>query len=73
MKIFPDLLYAGAYMSSLDFSMGSTLARTHFTYQWTKISNLEFDIFDLKMMVKSGLDFFYFEIEGAPSKILDTC
>jgi hypothetical protein len=27
-------------------------------YMWTKISSLEIDIFDLKMMVKSGLDFF---------------
>ena len=47
-----DLLYAGACISSLDFLMGSTLARTHSTYQWTKISSLEIDIFDLKMMVK---------------------
>ena len=52
MKIFPDLLHAGAHMSSLDFLMGRTLARTHSTYQWTKILSLEIDIFDLKMMVK---------------------
>ena len=26
-------------------------------------------IFDLKMMEKSGLDFFYFEIERTPSEI----
>ena len=26
--------------------------------KWTKISSLEIDIFDLKMMVKSGLEFF---------------
>ena len=42
-------------------------------YNWTKISSLEIDIFDLKMMVKSGLDFFYFEIQQAPSEILLTC
>ena len=29
-------------------------------YKWTKISCLEIDIFDLKMMMKSGLDFFDF-------------
>jgi hypothetical protein len=32
-------------------------------YKRTKISSLEINIFDLKMMVKSGLDFFYFEIQ----------
>jgi hypothetical protein len=26
--------------------------------KWTKISSLEIDIFDLKMMMKSGLEFF---------------
>ena len=26
--------------------------------KWTKISSLEITIFDLKMMVKSGVDFF---------------
>ena len=31
---------------------------------------LEIDLFDLKMMVKSGLDFFYFEIHRAPSEFL---
>ena len=38
-------------------------------YKWTKISSLEMDIFGLKMMKKSGLGFFYFEIQRAPSKI----
>ena len=33
----------------------------------TKISGLETNIFGLKMMVKSGLDFFYFQILPAPS------
>ena len=49
-----DLLYAGAYMSSLDFLMGSTLVRTYSTYRWTKISSLEIDMFDLNLMVKSA-------------------
>jgi hypothetical protein len=30
--------------------------------------SLEVTIFDLKMMVKSGQDFFYFEIHPAPSE-----
>ena len=38
-------------------------------YKWTKILSLEINIFDLKMMVKSGLEFFYFEIHQAPSEI----
>jgi hypothetical protein len=29
--------------------------------------------FGLKMMMKSGLDFFYFEIERAPSELLLPC
>ena len=73
MKIF-DLLYAGAYMSSLDFLMGSTLARTHSTYQLTKISSLEIDIIDLKMTVKSGLEFLtlvsHFIIANSQCKII---
>ena len=36
---------------------------------WTKISDLETNIFELKVGVKSGLDFFYFEILLAPSEI----
>ena len=36
---------------------------------WTKISRLEIDIFDFKMILKSGLEFFYFEILLAPSEI----
>ena len=36
----------------------TTPARTHSMYKWTKISSLEIDIFDLKMMVKCGLEFF---------------
>ena len=43
-------------------------ARSH-SYNWTKISSLEVAIFELKMMVKSGLEFFNFEILLAPSEI----
>jgi hypothetical protein len=32
--------------------------------------SLEIDVFDLKMMVKSSLDFFYFEIQQALSELL---
>ena len=35
----------------------------------TKILSLEITIFGVKMMVKSGLDFFFFEILRAPSEI----
>ena len=35
----------------------------------TKILSHETTIFGLKMMVKSGLEFFYFEILHAPSEI----
>ena len=38
-------------------------------YKWTKILSLEITIFYLKMMVKSGLDFF-FEMPPAPSELL---
>jgi hypothetical protein len=31
---------------------------------------VEMPIFVLKMMIKSGLEFFYFEIERAPSELL---
>ena len=31
--------------------------------KWIKISSLEITIFDLRMVVKSGLDFFYFKIQ----------
>ena len=30
----------------------------HIQYQWTRISSIKITIFDLKMMVKSGLEFF---------------
>ena len=36
---------------------------------WTKISDLETNIFELKVGVKSGLDFFYSEILLAHSEI----
>ena len=38
--------------------------------KWTKISDLETNIFELKLGVKSGLEFFYFEILLAPSELL---
>ena len=37
-----------------------------------KISGLEIKNFDLKMMVKSSMFFFYFEIQRAPSELLLT-
>ena len=37
--------------------------------KWTKISSLEIDIFDLKMMVKSGLEFFILKF----TKPLQSC
>ena len=40
-------------------------------YKLTKFSSLKITIFDLKMMVKSGLcRIFYFEIHRAPSELL---
>ena len=41
-------------------------------YKWTKHLTLEMTMFGLKMMVKSGPDFFfiYFEILRAPSELL---
>ena len=38
--------------------------------KWTKILDLETIIFELDMMVKSGLVFFYFVILLAPSELL---
>ena len=37
--------------------------------KWSKISGLETKILGLKMMMESGLDFFYFEILRASSEI----
>ena len=37
--------------------------------KWTKISSLGIDIFDLKMMVKSGLEFFILKF----TKLLQSC
>ena len=48
------------------FRFFSTLLTTS---RRTKILTLETTIFGLKMMVKSCLDFFYFEILRAPSEI----
>ena len=48
----------------LDPSLKQTLTFNHnhtsqnSFYKWTKISSLRINIFDLKMMVKSGLEFF---------------
>ena len=36
-----------------------TPPRTARSNKWTKISGLETNIFDLKMMLKSGPDFFF--------------
>ena len=36
----------------------------------TKILALKINIIGLKMMMKSGLDFFYFKISLAPSELL---
>ena len=44
-----------------------TPARTPKISVCTKISGLETNIFELKMMVKSGLEIFYLEILLAPS------
>ena len=38
--------------------------------KWTKIWDLETSFFELNMMVKSGLVFFYFKILLAPSELL---
>ena len=37
-------------------------------YKWTKISSLEINIFDLKMMVKSGLEFFILKFSEPSAK-----
>ena len=42
-------------------------------YNWTKISSLEIDIFDLKMMVKSGLEFFILKLNEPLQRYLLTC
>ena len=38
-------------------------------YKWAEILCLEIDIFELKMMVKNGIYFFYFEIQWVPLEI----
>ena len=38
--------------------------------KWSKILCLEIDISDLKMMVKSGLEFFILKFNQAPSELL---
>ena len=42
-------------------------------YKWTKISSLEIDIFGLKMMVKSGLEFFILKFTEPLQRCLLTC
>ena len=42
-------------------------------YKWTKISSLEIDIFDLKMMVKSGLELFILKFTEPRQRYLLTC
>jgi hypothetical protein len=37
--------------------------------KWIKILTLEMTIFDLNLMVKSGLELFYYDFLHAPSKI----
>ena len=51
------------------FKLCHTSQDYQYFYKWTKTSSLQIDIFGLKMTVKSGLDFFYFEIHPAPSEI----
>ena len=41
--------------------------------KWTKISSLEINIFDLKMMVKSGLEFFILKFYQPLQRYLLTC
>ena len=43
--------------------------KSKYTPARTRILSLEIDIFELKMMVKSSLEFLYFEIQQAPSEI----
>ena len=55
----------------LDFVFfGQNLAFLDPFYKRTKFSSLKIYIFYFKMMVKSGLFFFYFEIQRAPSELL---
>ena len=42
-------------------------------YKWTKISSLEIDIFGLKMMLKSGLEFFILKFTEPLQRYLLTC
>ena len=42
-------------------------------YKWTKISSLEIDFFGLKMLVKSGLDFFILKFTEPLQRYLLTC
>ena len=53
------------------------LFRAHTTQnsqnKWTKISSLETNIFELKMMVKSGLDFFILKFYQPLQRYLLTC
>ena len=41
--------------------------------KWTKISSFEITIFDLKMMVKSGLEFFILKFTESLQRYLLTC
>ena len=69
--MYVSTTYLRTYMfRSLCLLTTITQARTHSTYKWTKISSLQIDIFDLKMMMKSGLEFFIFKISKSLKMLL---
>jgi hypothetical protein len=50
------------YLCNRQWHYSHHLDRTHSIYKRTKISSLEINIFDLKVMVKSYLDFFFWNL-----------
>ena len=71
MKFPPALTIFSDYFFLWQFQLGIHTTQNSYNKQ-TKISGLETNIFVFEMMIKSGLDFFYFEIPLALQRYLLT-
>ena len=66
----PEVMGTRGLVPTIHFMTGYLNTRQNSFYKWTKISSLEINIFDLKIMVKSGLEFFIFKFSEPLSAIL---
>ena len=69
----PSLCYVSIYLTSSNPPIYAVHTSQNFFNKWAKISSLEITIFDLKMMVKSGLEFFILKFTEPLQRYLLTC